>query len=340
MRAIGQGSLVLVTGGAGFIGAWVVKELLARGYRVRVVDDLSRGRRERLDGMEVELMVEDVRSERVARECCAGATAIVHLAGPPPNPVGARDERRSHETNMTAIMQLGLAARAARPSRFVFASSAAVYGRQNALLLHEGLTPKPICAEGAQKLAAETYLRMFAARDGLPVVVLRLFTVYGPGQDGDCEEEAPCIARFVRQVAFGEPPVIHGDGSQTRDFVHCRDAARAIVAALMTPGTAGRTINVASGHSTSIRDVALLLADLANGLPPRFAPGKIREPYQVRASIAAMTATLGIRPKTRLCDGLLSCLEVAATSPGRPIAGSPVSLFKTRPPSWSIPDES
>jgi len=173
VRLLGPGSLVLVTGGAGFVGGALVRRLVGEGFRVRVLDDLSRGRRDRLAGLDVELIPDDVRSERAVRRGCEGAAAVVHLAARVTRPRSAREERLAHDINVTGTLQLLAGARAAGVARLVFASSAAVYGARPGPLLHEDVAATPTSAEGAQKLAAETYVRLYAAQGGLAACVLR-----------------------------------------------------------------------------------------------------------------------------------------------------------------------
>src|SRR5215470_13121643 len=216
MHAIGRGAWVLVTGGAGFIGASLVRRLRAEGFLVRVLDDLSQGHRERLDGTEAELVVGDVRSERSVRDAVAGMNAIVHLAAASPEG-GLREERLAHDVNVTGTLNLLSAATRERVDRVIFASSSTVYGERVPYLLHEELAPHPSSAEGAQKMAAEGYARLFAERDGLPATIVRLFNVFGP------ERSIGVVARLVAAARQGEPMLLYGDGSQTRDFLHVDD---------------------------------------------------------------------------------------------------------------------
>ena len=359
MRVFGRGSLVLVTGGAGFIGANVCARLLKEGFRVRVLDDLSTGRRERLtelgsEGLDLEIIQGDVRSERTARDALHGAQAAVHLAVTP-RPHTPLDERKAHDVTVTGTLNLLQAARAERVHRFLFASSAAVYGARTSFLLHEEAATHPVCAEGAQKLAAEGYVRLFFARDHLPAVILRFFSVYGRGQDGT-SEDAPLVARLVHQLRTQAPMTIHGDGGQTRDLVHVDDVSRAVVLALQTPGAAGRTFNIAGGEGLPVRTVAAMLTELAGGAPPpRFLPLRPGEPRDVRGSVAAAAAGLSWRPQVRLRDGLRLALDgvrraesVVTKShvsklpaPPRPAHGHtppPIPTFTpARPPSPPLP---
>ena len=296
-----RGSRILVTGGAGFIGAVLVRRLVAEGFIVRVLDDLSRGRRERLAGLDVELMVGDVRSERVARDAVAGAEAVIHLAWRPVE--GPREERHAHDVNVTGTLSLLTAARDAGVRRFLFASSASVYGGRAGHLLHEETAPQPQDSDGAHKVAAETYVRLFGLRDGLPVSILRLFSIYGN------DREEGMVACFTYAALAGDPVVIEGDGTQTRDLLHVEDAATAFVAALLSPAAVGRTFNIASGEAVAVRYVAGVISELAGGLPaPRYVAARLRSPHDLRASVAAATSTLSWRAKIRLREGLGACL--------------------------------
>jgi UDP-glucose 4-epimerase len=337
MHAIGRGSWVLVTGGAGFIGASLVRRLRAEGFLVRVLDDLSHGHRERLDGTEAELVVGDVRSERSVRDAVAGMSAIVHLAAVAPEG-GGREERIAHDVNVTGTLNLLAAAMRERVNRVVVASSSSVYGARVPYLLHEDLAPHPSTAEGAQKTAAEGYARLYAERDGLPTVVVRLFSVFGP------ERTTGVVARFVEAARQGEQMVIYGDGSQTRDLLHVDDVAGALCQALQMPGAANRTFNLASGESVAIRHLAAMVSELGGLLaPPRYAAARPGEAHDVRASVAAAASALGFRARVRLRDGLAACLGMDAAPPPpmarpRPFAeGSESKVAALRHPSAPQP---
>jgi nucleoside-diphosphate-sugar epimerase len=214
--------------------------------------------------------------------------------------------------------------------RLVYVSSAAVYGTKAPYLLHEDLATSPATVAGAQQLAGETYARAYGS--ALSSTVVRLFSIYGPDQD----EDAGVVARFLAEARAGRAPTIHGDGAQTRDFLHLDDAVSGIVAALQVPGAANRTFNLATGEPVAVRQVAALVSELARiGVPPRFAPARPGDPRDVKASIAAARSALGFRPQVKLRDGLASCL-----APGKRFARGSGSfgLFGDRPPSWAAPE--
>jgi UDP-glucose 4-epimerase len=312
-----------------------------------VLDDLSRGRRDRLHGVEAELIVGDVRSERSVREACAEVAAVVHLAELAPG-LSPRDERVAHDVNVTGTLNLLSASVRARVGRFILGSSASVYGTRIPYLLHEDTALHPVTADGAQRAAAESYARLFHDRDGLSTTVLRCFSLYGPGR------EHGLVARMIDSARAGEPITIHGDGTQTRDVIHVDDAVHAVLQALTTPGAAGRVLNVASGESVSVRHIVSLVSELAGGLPPpRYVPARPNEPQDVRASVAAAAATLGFHARVKLRAGIAGCLGLAAPPPRRlataPVrfpegsaqmpAAKSVPLFSDKPPSWVIDEE-
>jgi UDP-glucose 4-epimerase len=345
---------VLVTGGAGFVGASVARRLRAEGLAVRVLDDLSRGRPDRLDGLDVELVVGDVRSARAVREAVEGIDAIVHLAWVRPEG-GTHGERVAHDVNVTGTFNVLAAARDLQVGHFVYASSAAVYGGKAPFLLHEEVPTQPYGMEGAQKIAAEAYLRHQATQGGTAATILRLFSVYGPGQ------EDGLVARLVGAALSQEPATIHGDGTQTRDLVFVEDVAVAVAAALTAPAAAGRAFNIGSGEAVAVRTIAALISDLVGGTPhPRYVTAPHGEPRDLRASVAAASSMLGYRARVRLREGLASCLglmqlpapplpqrifpegsetKMRVTAAPPPPVPPPGPLFSDRQPSWAVNDE-
>jgi UDP-N-acetylglucosamine/UDP-N-acetyl-alpha-D-glucosaminouronate 4-epimerase len=301
-----QGTRVLVTGGAGFLGSHVTRTLAAAGCQVRVLDDLSTGKRERLTGVpHVDFLHADVRNAGAVGRAARGANAIVHLAQAR---VGD-DPLRAQEVNLAGTLNVLAAARAADKSdrpRIVLASSGAVYGKQSALVLHEELQPRPATPEAVMALAIEGYARVFRESYHVPVQTLRLFRVFGPDEDAE-RPDASVVARFIRAALDGTSPIIHGDGQQTRDVVYVDNVVAAIVAALERD-IGPDALNVASGEAVTINFLWTLVLELAGkrrmAIDPTYIPAPPWEAKTIRPQIARACKALGWAPSVRLRDGL------------------------------------
>lgn len=180
--------------------------------------------------------------------------------------------------------------------------------------------------EGAQKLAAEGYVRLLTAQGRLPGTVLRVFSVYGEDQDVDAEDAA-FVAKFIGIALAGKPITIHGNGSQTRDLIHANDVAEAIARVLGTAGTTGRVFNIASGEPVTVGQVATLVTELVGGLPPaKYLPPRFGEPHAVKASTAKAASILGFRARVRFRDGIAAWVRHLERSIGEhPPSESPTT---------------
>jgi UDP-glucose 4-epimerase len=293
--------LDVVTGGAGFIGSHLAEALLAAGRRVRVVDDLSTGRRERVPAG-AELLEADVND--AADAAVRGAEVVYHLAALPSVPRSVERPLESHRATARGTMAILEAAARAGVRRVVFASSSSVYGDTPTLPKREDMPPRPLSPYAVAKLAGEMYARAFAALGRVETVCLRFFNVYGPRQDPD-SPYAAVIPTFLRRAREGRPFPVHGDGLQTRDFTFVGDVVRGILAAGRTPGVSGRVYNIAAGRPISVRDLAREVArilgapDAVEVLPPR--PGDIRDSW---ADVSAARRDLGFAARVSLEEGL------------------------------------
>lgn len=296
----------LVTGGAGFIGSELVRQLADRGVCVRVVDNLVNGRRENLAEIlsdKVELEVTDVRDNSVG-SLLKGTDIVFHLAC-----LGVRHSIHSplenHEVNASATLKLLRASREAGVKRFVYVSSSEVYGTARTAPITEDHPTWPMTVYGASKLAGEAYTRAFWETYRYPTTVVRPFNAYGPRchHEGDSGEVIP---KFLLRCLAGKPMVIFGDGTQTRDFTFVGDTAAGIIAAGLSEATIGQTINIGSGKEIQVRELARTIAT-ALGRPdaqvvhvePR--PGDV---LRLLADSSKATRLFGFKPTVSLLDGI------------------------------------
>ncbi|HEX6852048.1 MAG TPA: NAD-dependent epimerase/dehydratase family protein, partial [Candidatus Polarisedimenticolaceae bacterium] len=286
-------STYLVTGGGGFIGSNLVEALLARGQRVRVLDDFSTGRRENLaeaaawaarGGGAFELLEGDIRDADACRRAVDGADYVLHLAAMPSVQRSVVDPVSSNAVNVAGTLNVLVAARDAKVKRVVFASSSSLYGESETLPKLESMPSAPISPYGLQKLAGETYCGLFWRLYGLPTVALRYFNVFGPRQDPGSEYSA-VIPKFIRAIKAGRVPTIFGDGEQTRDFSFIDNVVAANLAACEAGETAfGLAFNIACGERISLNDLVRELGGFA-GRPvtPAYAPARAGD---IRHSLA------------------------------------------------------
>lgn len=312
-----HGAQVCVTGGAGFIGSALVEKLLDLGAEAVVIDDLSGSTSARLTSLleketrgSARFVYASILEPRALVEATSGVGVVFHLAAVS-SPVMAQDEPvRCMEVNALGTARVAEAARQAGAERLVYAASASAYG-DSAGANRETQTPSPISPYGASKLAGEHVITSWARSRGLDGVNLRFFNVFGVGQSPD-SEYAAVIPAFARQLKANKPPIIYGDGGQTRDFIHVDDVVRALLLAGANEASLdGATINIGSGRNVSISELAEVMARLCgvDGLRPiheAARPGDIRESL-CDPSLAA--DLLGFEAVTTLEDGLREVLR-------------------------------
>jgi UDP-glucose 4-epimerase len=306
----------LVTGGGGFIGHHLVRKLLTVGYEVRVLDNFATGRRERLKGFDVELVEGDLRSYERAHAAVRGTELVFHLGAVPSVPRSVQDPLTTSAVNIEGTLNVLLAARDEGVRRVVFASSSSVYGASPALPKREDHLPLPVSPYGVSKLAAEQYCRAFANVYSLETVSLRLFNVFGPGQD-PLSQYAAVVPRFISAINEDRPPVIYGDGSQTRDFTFIADVVDAFAAAGESDAAVGEVLNVAAGCETSVSELVRLLAELFQAeITPRFEPARPGEVKRSGADRSKAASLIGWEPTWSLTEGLLECMNDSTPVPG------------------------
>ena len=269
----------LVTGGAGFIGSSIVRALLARGDRVRVIDNFFSGKRENLAEVagDIELIEGDVRDDAAVARACEGVDLIFHQAAIPSVPRSLADPISSNDANITATLKLLWTAKQKGVRRLVYAASSSAYGDTPTLPKVETMRPAPLSPYAVSKLASEHYCQVFAGAYGLETVCLRYFNVFGARQDPQ-SEYAAVIPRFVTAGLANKGVTIFGDGTQSRDFCYIDNTVEANMAASTAPAAdvSGRVFNVACGAATTLNDVVKIIGELVgHAIPVTYSPGRV-----------------------------------------------------------------
>ncbi len=297
---------VLVTGGCGFIGSHLARNLLARGDCVRVLDSLVSGNSTNLGDElpRVEFFAGDLNDRTLLNRALAGVEVVFHQAALASVPRSIEDPLATHAACVTGTLNLLHAARQAGVRRVVYAASSSAYGNQPTPLKSEQDLPSPLSPYAAAKLAAEHYCHAFFHSYGLETVCLRYFNVFGPRQDPN-GPYAAVVPLFARKLLAGESPIIYGDGLQTRDFTYIDNVVQANLLAATVPAAAGSTFNVGSGQATSLLDMlAQLQQILGTKLPPIFAPARTGDVRDSLADISRAREVLGYQPAVDLSEGL------------------------------------
>jgi UDP-glucose 4-epimerase len=300
----------LVTGGAGFIGSHLVEALVAGGCRVTVLDDLSSGRESNLDPVAGRInFIRGSICDPGSLAAAAGCEVVFHLAAVVSVPKTVEDPLGSAAVNETGSLKLLEAARGARARRVIFASSSAVYGDDPFLPKREEMPPRPLTPYAVQKLTIEYYLHVYQLLYGMETVGLRFFNVFGPRQDPSSPYSG-VISIFMNRALNGQPPVIYGDGRQTRDFVFVGDVVQALLLAAASPAAKGRVFNVGTGKSVTINELWKTIAALSDcdALPVHQAPRDGDILHSV-SDIDAARTVLGFAPRVSWEKGLESTLD-------------------------------
>jgi UDP-glucose 4-epimerase len=305
-------STYLVTGVAGFIGSSIARALIARGERVRGIDNFSTGKRENLIGLEaVELIEGDLNSPGLAERACSGVEYIFHEAALPSVPRSVKDPVASNDANVNATVKLLDAARNSGVKRVVYAGSSSAYGNSPSLPKKEDMLPAPLSPYAVSKLAGELYMSVFHRVYGLETVTLRYFNVFGPHQD-PTSQYSGVLAVFISRMLRNQTPTIHGDGEQSRDFTYIENvvSANLLAAAADAGKVAGRVFNVATGSRISLNETAELLREIT-GYAGKIVydderPGDVKHSL---ADISSAQAQFGYKPEVSFPDGLRKTVD-------------------------------
>jgi nucleoside-diphosphate-sugar epimerase len=308
----------LVTGGAGFIGSSTVDELVRRGHDVVVLDDLSSGKAENLAkvGAQIEVVQHSITDLDRLRVACRGVDFVIHLAARTSVPQSMADPRDTNRVNVDGTLNVLVAARDAKVKRVVFAGSTAVYGDTLTLPTNETVPPAPISPYGASKLAGEIYGQVFGRSYGLEFVSLRYFNVFGPRQDPGSPYSG-VLSRFHAALLGGAPPIVFGDGEQSRDFVYVGNVAEANLLACEAKGAAGLAINVGTGNRHTLNQTLALLEKIT-GRPAKakYAPPREGDIRDSQADITRARSVLGYSPRVGFEEGLKHTWEWFCASHG------------------------
>jgi UDP-glucose 4-epimerase len=290
---------VLVTGGAGFIGVNLAPVLAEQGYATRCFDNFSTGRREDSERAGYDEIVEgDILDAAALAEATRGCTRVVHLAAQSGVPASVADPIHDCAVNVRGTLHALLAARDAGVGGFVLASSSAPLGEITPPA-HEGLVPRPTSPYGASKLAGEGYCSAFAGSYGLSTVALRFSNVYGPFS----YHKGSVVAAFCRRALAGEPLVVYGDGSQTRDFLFVEDLCRGIAAAVTTGGS-GLVAHLGSGTETTVLDLARQISQRLGEVTIEYRAERAGDVTRSFSDISLARSRFGFEPHVGLAEGL------------------------------------
>ncbi len=304
----GQVRTCLVTGAAGFIGSHLMDALVARGDRVRGLDNFATGRAENIAHLrgDVEFFQASLLDRDAVAAACQGVDVIFHQAALPSVPRSVQDPRTSHLANVDGTFELLEAARAAGVRRVLYAASSSAYGNQPGFPRVETMRPQPISPYAVQKLTGELYLSSYAAVFGMETVSLRYFNIFGPRQVADSPYSG-VIARFILQLQQGRRPTIFGDGEQGRDYTYIENVVRANLLASDAPreSVSGRVFNIACGERHTLNETCRVIAALlGSGLHAEHGPERPGDVKESLASIAAAVDSFGYLPSVGFEEGL------------------------------------
>jgi len=296
----------LVTGGAGFIGSNTVDELVRRGHGVVVLDDLSSGKEENLAEIrgKITFMKGSITDIEVVQKAMVQADYVIHLAARTSVPRSVKDPVDTNRINVDGTLNVLVAARDNKVKRVVFAASSSAYGDTPTLPKTEEMQPIPISPYGVSKYVGELYAQTFGRCYGLENVCLRYFNIFGPRQDPDSPYSG-VLSRFSTAFLDSTPPVVFGDGEQTRDFTYVENAVQANILACEAPSASGRTFNIGTGHAISLNQVLQML-QTASGktLETKYEPPREGDIRDSLADIQLAKEFLGYEPSVTFEEGL------------------------------------
>ena len=309
----------LVTGGAGFIGSNIVDELVRRGNHVTVLDNLSSGKEENLAGVrdKIELHTGNIRDLGAVQAACRGADYVIHLAARTSVPRSVEDPLDTNHTNIDGTLNVLLAARDAKVKRFVYAASSSAYGDTETLPKTETMQPHPISPYGVTKYVGELYAQVFGRVYELENASLRYFNVFGPRQD-PTSQYSGVLSRFMLAVIEGKPPVIFGDGEQSRDFTYVDNVVDQTLRACEASGASGKVFNAGTGQRIALNGVIQLLGRVTGKkIQAMYQPARSGDILHSQADISLARRVLGYEPRVDFEEGLRRTWDWYSAAYGR-----------------------
>src|SRR4026208_1207336 len=305
--------IVVVTGGAGFIGSHIASAVSAAGARVRALDDLSTGHRENLDeiGGDIDFIEGSVAAEKVLAKALDGSEVVFHEATIPSVPRSVAEPTQTHIASVDGTFSLLLAARDKKVRRVVYAASSSAYGDQPTLPKVEQMAPDPLSPYAVAKLVGECYCQVFTRVYGLETVSLRYFNVFGPRQDPGSQYSG-VVSRFISCLLGNERPVIYGDGEQSRDFTYIDNVVSANLKAAETREGIGRVFNVANGDRVTLNQLLAELKDLAGtqDVTAEYREARVGDVRHSLADNSMARELLGSESKVDLREGLQRTIDL------------------------------
>ena len=304
--------IVLVTGGAGFIGSHIASAFDKSGARVRVLDDLTTGYQENIDeiGGNIDFIKGSVANPETLKKAIDGVELIFHEAAIPSVPRSVKVPRESHDASVEGTFSLLLAAKEKNVRRVIYAASSSAYGNQVAPSKSEAMRPDPLSPYAVAKLVGEYYCQVFTRCYGLETVSLRYFNVFGPRQDPSSEYSG-VVSKFISALFLGEQPVIYGTGEQSRDFTYIDNVVAANLSAAEAPNVSGKVINVANGNSITVNQLLDELKNLTgkHDVTPVRKPAQVGDVESSQADITLARELLNYEMKVDLREGLRRTID-------------------------------
>jgi len=296
----------LVTGGAGFIGSNIVDELVRRGHHVVVLDDLSTGKEANLAGVrgQIDFRAGSITDLAAVQSACKGADYVIHLAARTSVPKSVQDPLETNRVNIDGTLNVLVAARDAKVRRFVYAASSSAYGETPTLPKIETMAPEPISPYGVTKYVGELYAQVFGRVYGLENASVRYFNVFGPRQD-PTSQYSGVLSRFMLAVIEDHPPVVYGDGEQSRDFTYIDNIVNVTLRACEASGASGKVFNGGTGARITLNEVLKLLTKITGKkIQAQYEPPRTGDIRDSQADVSLAKKVLGYQPLVHFEEGL------------------------------------